>query len=129
MNGYDPLFPFGWGLSYTTFNYSDIKLSAPVLKGNNKLVVSMIITNTGSVDGKHSVELYTHDMYASITPSMKRLRAFQKIFLKAGQRKEISFTIDKNDLAFVNAELKTVTEAGAFEIMIGEKKVVFNFEQ
>lgn len=129
MNGYDPLFPFGWGLSYTSFGYSDIKLSSPVLKANDKLVVSITVTNNGAMDGKHSVELYTHDLYASITPNMKRLRAFQKIFLKAGESKAISFTIDKNDLAFVNADLKTVTEPGAFEIMIGDKKANFNYEQ
>jgi len=129
MNGYDPLFPFGWGMSYTTFEYGDIKLSSSTLKANGKLVVNITVKNTGAVDGKHSVELYSHDMYASITPNMRRLRAFQKIFLKAGETKEVSFTIDKNDLAFVNAELKTVTEAGAFEIMIGDKKAGFNYEQ
>jgi beta-glucosidase len=129
MNGYDPLFPFGWGLSYTAFDYGDIKLSSSTLKANDKLVVSITVKNTGAIDGKHSVELYSHDMYASITPNMKRLRAFQKIFLKAGESREVIFTIDKNDLAFVNAELKTVTEAGAFEIMIGDKKAVFNYEQ
>lgn len=129
MNGYDPLYTFGWGLSYTTFDYSDIKLSSSILKANDKLVVSITIKNNGTMDGKHSVELYTHDIYASITPNMKRLRAFQKIFLKAGESKELSFTIDKNDLAFVNAGLKTVTEPGAFEIMIGDKKTTFTYEQ
>ncbi len=129
MNGYDPLFPFGWGLSYTTFDYSDIGLSSSTLKANDKLIVKVTVRNTGTMDGKHSVELYTHDMYASITPNMKRLRAFQKIFLKAGESKELSFTIDKNDLAFVNGELKTVTEPGAFEIMIGDKKANINYEQ
>jgi beta-glucosidase len=123
------LYPFGYGLSYTKFEYSDIKLSSSTLKANDKMVVSITVKNTGGVDGKHSVELYSRDMYASITPNMKRLRAFQKIFLKAGESKAISFTIDKNDLAFVNAGLKTVTEPGAFEIMIGGKKAAFNYEQ
>jgi beta-glucosidase len=129
MNGYDPLFPFGWGLSYTTFEYGDIKLSTTRLRANEKLKVSITIKNTGSVDGSHSIELYSRDVYASITPNVKRLRAFQKIFLKAGQSMEVTFSIDKNDLAFVNAQLKTITEPGAFEIMIGDKKAAFDYVQ
>ena len=127
--GYDPLYPFGFGLSYTRFEYSDIQLSSPDLKGNGKLTVSITVKNTGNRDGKHTVELYTHDMYASITPNMKRLRAFQKISLKAGENKMVTFTLDKNDLAFVNEKLKTVTEPGDFEIMIGNKKAKFTYQE
>jgi beta-glucosidase len=127
--GYDPLFPFGWGLSYTTFEYGDIQLSTEKLKGNEKMTVSITVKNTGAKDGKHTVELYSHELYASITPNMKRLRAFKKIFLKAGEQQTVTFTIDKNDLAFVNAQLKTVTEPGDFELMIGGKKAKFVFEQ
>ncbi|HET6995400.1 MAG TPA: glycoside hydrolase family 3 N-terminal domain-containing protein [Chitinophagaceae bacterium] len=126
--GYDPLFAFGHGLSYTSFEYGDIKLSSATLSGNAKLTASITVKNTGSRDGKHSVELYTRDMYASITPSMKRLRAFQKISLKAGETKTVSFTLDKNDLAFVNGKLKWVTEPGDFEIMIGDKKTTFSYK-
>jgi len=126
--GYDPLFPFGYGLSYTTFEYSDLSLSSPTLSSNTKLTVSVTVKNTGSRDGKNTVELYTHDLYASITPSMKRLRAFQKISLKAGESRKVSFTLDKNDLAFVNAQLKTVTEPGEFEVMIGDKKAKFTYK-
>jgi beta-glucosidase len=126
-SGYDPLYPFGHGLSYTTFEYGDIKLGSASLKGNAKLTVSVEVKNTGSRDGKHTVELYTRDLYASITPNAKRLRAFQKIDLKAGESRTVSFTVDKNDLAFVNAKLKTVTEPGDFEIMIGDKKAKFTF--
>lgn len=126
--GYHPLYPFGYGLSYTSFEYGDIKLSSPLLKGNEKLTVSITVKNAGSRDGKHTVELYSHDLYASITPSMKRLRAFKKITLKAGEMQTVNFSIDKNDLAFVNAQLKTVTEPGAFEVMIGNKKASFNYQ-
>ena len=126
--GYDPLFAFGTGLSYTTFDYSDLKLSSNTLVGNGKLTVSITVKNTGSRDGKHTVELYTHDLYASITPSMKRLRAFQKINLRAGESKTVTFSLDKNDLAFVNAKLKTVTEPGDFEVMIGDKKGTFTYK-
>lgn len=127
-DGYHPLFPFGWGLSYTQFEYGEISLSSKILKGAAKLRVSITVKNSGSRDGKHTVELYSHDQYASITPSMKRLRAFQKISLKAGESKTVNFTIDRNDLAFVNAKLKTVTEAGDFDLMIGDQKVSFTYE-
>ena len=127
-SGYDPLFAFGQGLSYTTFEYSDLSLSSPSLSSSTKLTVSITIKNSGSRDGKHAVELYTRDLYASITPSMKRLRAFQKINLKAGESRKVSFTLDKNDLAFVNAQLKTVTEPGEFEVMIGDKKAKFTYK-
>lgn len=127
--GYWPLFPFGYGLSYTTFEYSDIQLSSSTLKGDDNLTISVTVKNTGTKDGKHTVELYTHDLYASITPNMKRLRAFKKISLKAGESQSVSFTINKNDLAFVNAQLKTVTEPGDFEVIIGNKKATFNYQQ
>ncbi|MGF2410936.1 MAG: glycoside hydrolase family 3 N-terminal domain-containing protein [Ferruginibacter sp.] len=126
-NGYDPLFAFGAGLSYTTFLYSNLQLSTTALKGDQKLTVSVTVTNTGKVDGKHSVELYTKDIYASIVPNNKRLRAFDKISLKAGESKTVKFIIDKNDLAFVNAQLKTVTEPGDFEIMIGDQLTKFTW--
>jgi beta-glucosidase len=127
-NGYDPLFAFGAGLSYTTFSYSNLQLSTNALKGNQKLNVSITITNTGKVEGKHTVELYSKDLYASIVPNNKRLRAFDKINLKAGESKVVKFTIDKSDLAFVNAQLKTITEPGDFEIMIGEQKAKFTWK-
>lgn len=126
-NGYDPLFAFGAGLSYTSFAYSNLQLSTNALKGNGKLTVAVTVTNTGKVAGKHTVELYSKDLYASIDPSNKRLRAFDKINLKAGESKVVKFTIDKNDLAFVNAQLKTVTEPGDFEIMIGDQKAKFTW--
>ena len=124
-SGYDPLFPFGHGLSYTTFEYSDLKLSSATFTGNQKLTVTVTVKNSGSRDGKHAVELYTRDMYASVTPCMKRLRAFQKINFKAGETKQVTFTIDKNDLSFINSKLKPVTEPGEFEVMIGDKKAKF----
>jgi beta-glucosidase len=127
-NGYDPLFAFGFGLSYTSFEYSDLKLSTAQLRGNAKLTVSVTVKNTGARDGKHAVELYSRDLYASITPNVKRLRAFKKISLKAGESQTVNFVIDRNDLAFVNAKLRTVTEAGEFEVMIGDKKAKFNYQ-
>ena len=126
--GYDPLFQFGCGLSYTTFEYSDLTLSGGQLNATGKLTVTVSVKNTGSRDGKHTVELYTHEHYASITPNMRRLRAFKKILLKAGESQTVSFTLDRNDLAFVNAELHTVTEPGDFDVMIGDKKATFSYQ-
>ncbi|MEO6229274.1 MAG: glycoside hydrolase family 3 N-terminal domain-containing protein [Ferruginibacter sp.] len=126
--GYDPLFPFGFGLSYTSFEYSNLQLNKTVIKGNENLTISITVKNTGARSGKHTVELYTRDMYASITPNMKRLRAFQKIDLSAGESKTLSFNINKNDLAFVNAQLKTVTEPGDFKVMVGNLTGDFKYQ-
>ncbi|HXB44904.1 MAG TPA: fibronectin type III-like domain-contianing protein, partial [Puia sp.] len=86
------------------------------------------VKNTGAKDGKQTVELYSHELYASITPNMRRLRAFKKIFLKAGEQQTVSFNIDKSDLAFVDAQLRTVTEPGAFDLLIGDKKARCTYE-
>jgi len=125
--GYKPLFPFGWGLSYTSFTYSDLQTDSKTLKGSGKITVTVTVKNTGQRDGKHTVELYSRDLYASITPSTRRLRAFKKISLKAGESQAVSFTLTKEDLAFVNAQLKTVTEPGEFDLIIGDKKVTINY--
>ncbi|MBY0426809.1 MAG: fibronectin type III-like domain-contianing protein, partial [Cytophagales bacterium] len=128
-NGYKPQWEFGHGLSYTTFEYGDIQLSGDVLKGNGTLTVKIDVKNTGKLDGKHAIDLFTSDIYASITPSVKRLRKFTKIDLKAGETKTVSFELTKKDLAFVNNSLKTVTEPGDFEVLIGSKKKKFRFEE
>ena len=127
-DGYNPLFPFGWGLSYTQFTYGPISLSSSTLNASGSLTITIPVTNSGTREGKHSVELYSHQQYASITPNMQRLRAFKKIDLKAGETQTVSFTITAADLAFVNAELKTVTEPGNFDLMIGKQKVSFSYQ-
>lgn len=127
-DGYKPLFPFGWGMSYSSFSYSPIELGSRNLSGSSKLSVSITVKNTGNRDGKHTIELYTHQHYASITPSMRRLRAFKKIFLKAGESRTVSFELDKTDLAFVNEQLKTVTETGDFDILIGDQNAIFTYK-
>jgi beta-glucosidase len=126
--GYDPLYPFGWGLSYTTFEYTGLQLSTNKLIGDAKLNISVTIKNTGGRAGKHTVELYTRDLYASITPCMKRLRAFQKISLNQAESKTVTFTIDRNDLSFINAQLKAVTEPGEFEVIVGDKNAKFIYQ-
>lgn len=126
--GYDPLFAFGHGLSYTTFSYSEPLLSTKTLTTNQAMEITIQVTNTGNRDGDHIVELYTRDLYATITPNMKRLRKFTRIHLRAGESKTVTFSLNKNDLAFVNRELKTVTEAGDFELMMGDKKAMFSYQ-
>jgi beta-glucosidase len=115
----DPVYPFGYGLSYTNFNYSDIKLSSTSLKGNQKLTASITVSNTGNYEGKEVVQLYIRDVVGSITRPVKELKGFQKIELKAGESKTISFTITPEDLKFYNGDLKYDWEAGEFDIMIG----------
>lgn len=127
-NGYKPQWPFGHGLSYTRFAYSKIKISTNTLKGNEDLTVSVTVTNTGKHEGKESVELYVSDLFASVSPAVKRLKAFKKISLKAKQSKKVSFKISKDDLTFVNPKLKRVVEAGEFKLAIGSEKINFNYQ-
>ena len=125
---FNPQYQFGHGLSYTTFEYSPIKLSRDTLVGSDSLKVSVKVTNAGKLAGQEVVELYTRDVFASITPCVKRLRRFEKINLLAGESKNIDFVISKGDLAFVNQELKTVTENGSFEIIISNQKTLFYYK-
>jgi beta-glucosidase len=120
-------FPFGFGLSYTTFQYSDLTLSSKQLKSNQTLTVSVKVTNTGDRPGKEVVQLFTSDRYASITPDVKRLRRFNKIFLQPGETKTVSFSLTPNDLAFINDKLQTVTEPGEFEVLVGDLKATFEY--
>ena len=125
---YNPQYVFGQGLSYTTFTYSDIKLSSKVLKAGEKLTVAVDITNSGKVNGKESVLLYTSQLVSSpISPDAKRLRAFDKIDLKAGETRTVTFHISPEDLAVVMPDLKKVTEPGEFTIQIADKKINFNY--
>ncbi|CAM3365290.1 beta-glucosidase BglX [Elizabethkingia occulta] len=114
-----PLFPFGYGLSYTSFGYSDVQLSKAQLSGNDQLTASITLTNNGKYDGNEVVQLYIRDMVGSVTRPVKELKGFQKVFLKAGESKKVSFTITPEDLKFYNSELKYDWEAGEFDIMIG----------
>lgn len=115
----DPEFPFGFGLSYTTFSYSDITLSSTSLKGNQQLTASVTVTNTGNYEGKEVVQLYIRDVVGSVTRPVKELKGFQKISLKPGESKIVSFTITPEDLKFYNYDLKYVWESGEFQLMIG----------
>jgi beta-glucosidase len=120
-----PQFEFGFGLSYTTFSYSNLKVSKAEISMNDSLQISVDVSNTGNRKGKEVVQLYISDLYASITPPVKRLRGFSKIELEPGQKSTVSFKIHTNDLAFVDANSKWVTEPGEFEVTIGDQKAKF----
>jgi beta-glucosidase len=118
--GNDPLFPFGFGLSYTNFSYSDIKLSGSVVRANKPVTATVTITNSGNYDGEEVVQLYIWDQVASVTQPVKKLKGFQKIYLKKGESKEATFTITADELKFYNSDLKWVVEPGNFKLYIGE---------
>lgn len=114
-----PLYPFGYGLSYTTFEYSPITLSAQTMNINQSLTATVTVTNSGPCAGTEVVQLYLKDEVGSITRPVKELKGFQKIALKAGESKEITFTIDSEMLKFYNGNLDFVCEPGDFQVMIG----------
>jgi len=115
----DPLYPFGYGLSYTTFNYSDVKLNTNTIKPGQPLQASVTITNTGKYDGEEVVQLYTRQMYGSVTRPVEELKNFKKIFLKAGQSQVVNFTLTSADLRFYDINMKYTYEPGDFKVFIG----------
>ena len=115
-----PLFPFGFGLSYTTFAYDKINLSDTLLVGSNKTLKATIrVTNTGKYAGEETVQLYLNDPVASVTRPVKELKQFQKVFLQPGETKELTFTLTPEDLKFYNSQLKWDWESGKFNVFIG----------
>ncbi|MHC8403754.1 beta-glucosidase BglX [Pseudomonas sp. TMB3-21] len=114
-----PLYPFGYGLSYTDFSLSEITLSTQTLKSRGNINASVTVRNIGQRDGETVVQLYIRDVVASISRPVKELKDFQKIMLKAGEEKEVHFSIDESDLKFFNAQLKYVAEPGEFRVQIG----------
>ena len=128
--GYKPQWAFGFGLSYTKFEYSNLKLSSKTLKADGSIKVTVDVKNAGAIAGKEAVELYTRDQYASITPSQRRLRKFKKVSIAPGQTVSVEFELSKEDLAFIGLdEKKFITEPGDFDVMIGKLKDTFTYEQ
>jgi beta-glucosidase len=115
----DPLYPFGYGLSYTSFSYGDIKLNSATMTKNQILTASITVTNSGKYDGEETVQLYIRDMVGSITRPVKELKGFQKVTLKAGESKTLSFGLAIEDLKFYNKDLQWVAEPGDFKVFIG----------
>ncbi len=115
----DPVYPFGYGLSYTSFSYSDVKLSDSSMKRSGTIMATFTVSNTGNREGKEVVQLYIRDLVGSITRPVKELKGFQKIDLKAGESKTVSFKILNEELKFYNYDLKYASEPGDFKVFIG----------
>jgi len=115
----EPLFPFGYGLSYTQFVYGDVKLSTNKISKASAFTATVALTNKGQFDGAEVVQLYIEDKVRSITPSAKELKGFQKVYLKAGETKTIEFKVTEEMLKFWNADIKFVSEPGDFNLLIG----------
>jgi beta-glucosidase len=114
-----PLYPFGYGLSYTNFAYSNLKLSSNKMENNSKIRVSIDVANTGNYDGEEVVQLYVKDVVGSVTRPVKELKGFKKVMLKKGEKRTIEFDLSADDLKFYNIDMQFVAEAGDFEIMVG----------
>jgi beta-glucosidase len=114
-----PLYPFGYGLSYTTYEYGEPSLSAAEMPRDGSVTVSVPVTNTGTRDGDETVQLYIRDVYSSSTRPVKELKAFRKVHIPAGESVTLSFTLSSNDLSYYNHDLEWVCESGDFEIMTG----------
>lgn len=114
-----PLYPFGYGLSYTTFEVSNLKLDKNDFAKGGQIVVTAEVTNTGDVDGESVVQLYVRDLVGSVTRPVKELKGFAKVALKAGEKKQVSFTIDEELIAFYGIDMKKKAEAGDFNLWVG----------
>jgi beta-glucosidase len=119
----EPLFPFGFGLSYTTFDISAPHLAAKQVKAGDPVTVSVDVRNTGKVAGDEVVQLYLHDVVSSVTRPIKELKGFKRVTLAPGESKTVQFTLDREAFALWNQDMKRVVEPGAFEIMVGPNSV------
>ncbi len=118
-----PLFPFGYGLSYTTFSYSNLKLSSNTMNMNGSIQISVDVTNTGNYDGEEVVQLYIKDEVGSVTRPVKELKGFKKIMIKKGEKKTVTFTITPENLRFYNIDMEFTAEPGDFEVSVGGDSV------
>ena len=117
--GFDPLFPFGYGLSYTTFRYDNLQLPTDKLTANGTLEISFDLTNTGKYDGTEVVQLYVQDIFGSVTRPVKELKGFQRVSLKQGEKKTVTFSLPVEELAFWNIDMQKVVEPGEFNLWVG----------
>jgi beta-glucosidase len=116
--GYEPLYPFGFGLSYTTITYDQLTVETPLVKNGGDVKASVILKNTGDMAGEEVVQFYIRDVVADVTRPVKELKGFKRIFLQAGESKKISFKINTSELAFYNQKMEKTTEAGEFHLWI-----------
>jgi len=123
LSNIQPLFPFGHGLSYTTFKYEDLKLSPDKIGPSGRTTVSVEVTNTGKLAGDEVVQLYIHDEVSSATRPVKELKGFRRLTLNPGETKTVEFTLGPSELCFLNADMKRVVEPGFFEVMVGPSSI------
>ncbi|HEY4787135.1 MAG TPA: fibronectin type III-like domain-contianing protein, partial [Bacteroidales bacterium] len=119
----DPLYPFGFGLSYTSFSYSDIRLSNTQMKMNDSITISVTVKNTGRYTGEEVVQLYIRDLVGSVTRPVKELKGFRKVLIKTGESKEVTFTLRSSDLAFYTKDMTFKAEPGDFKVFVGTNSV------
>ncbi|RUT68000.1 beta-glucosidase BglX [Flavobacterium cupreum] len=124
-----PLFPFGYGLSYTEFSYSNLKLSSSAINPNQSVNVSVEVSNTGKADGEEVIQLYVGDDVSSVARPAKELKEYAKISLKKGEKKTVNFILTPTDFSFYNKEMKWVLEPGSFSIMIGASSADIKFTE
>jgi beta-glucosidase len=115
----EPLYPFGYGLSYTTFKYSNLTVSSNQMKMGGEIIVKVNVTNTGNYDGEEVVQLYTRDLVGSVTRPVKELKGFKKVMIKKGETKEVSFSLKSSDLAFYTLDMTYKAESGDFKVFVG----------
>ena len=118
-----PLYPFGWGLGYSSFKYSDVKISPAEIGPQGQTKVSVNITNTGRFAGDEVAQLYIRDEVSSVTRPIKELRGFRRVTLSPGETKTAEFTLGPEELSFLNREMQSVVEPGTFKIMVGGNSV------
>jgi beta-glucosidase len=119
----DPLFPFGWGLSYSTFKFSNLHVTPDRIGPKGAATVTVDVTNSGQVRGDEVAQLYIRDEVSSVTRPIEELRGFQRINLAPGETKTVEFTLGPDDLSFWNLDMHRVVEPGAFKIMVGGNSV------
>jgi beta-glucosidase len=122
----DPLYPFGFGLSYTTFKFANVEIRNPKIRANEETVVTVDVTNTGKTRGDEVVQLYIRDEVSSVTRPIKELKGFERISLNPGETRKVSFHITPEKLRFYNREMKRVVEPGKFQLMVGGNSVELN---
>lgn len=129
QNTYNPLYPFGHGLSYTTFETSGLKIEKDKISMGKNIKITVNVKNTGALKGKEAVLLYINDMAASVTRPNKQLKAFKKVELNPGQSESLSFTLTPHDLSFIGVDLKRIVEPGDFKVMVGNETVSFTLRK
>ena len=127
-NGYKPQWPFGFGLSYTRFEYNDLELDRDIFGAGETMAVSVRVSNNGKRGGHHAVDLFLSDLYASLSPAIRKLKATAKIYLEAGESQTVTFQLDEASLSFINTNLERVVEPGEFRVQAGDLSATFRYQ-